>query len=76
MKATTPQNPIKLAIKSAGGGLKLSVIWGLRHQTVYQWARRGAVPPEYAPELERLSGVSRKALRPNDWQRIWPELAA
>lgn len=34
------------------------------------------VPPNLCPRLEKLSGgsVSRKDLRPLDWQEIWPEL--
>jgi DNA-binding transcriptional regulator YdaS (Cro superfamily) len=28
-----------------------------------------------ALELETAASVTRKTLRPDDWQRIWPELA-
>jgi len=40
------------------------------------WKTRG-VPIEQCPAIERnTSGVvSRRLLRPNDWQVIWPELA-
>lgn len=36
------------------------------------------VPIVYAPSIEAATGglVTRKDLRPDDWQRIWPELAA
>jgi len=27
-----------------------------------------------AVSIERATGISRKELRPNDWQHIWPEL--
>jgi len=32
------------------------------------------VAPKYAPALERVTGISRKHLRPKDWKMIWPEL--
>lgn len=36
------------------------------------------VPSEHAASIESFTGgaVTRKALFPNDWQRIWPELAS
>ncbi len=36
------------------------------------------VSPQRCVEIERLTGgeVSRIVLRPDDWHRIWPELAA
>lgn len=35
-------------------------------------------PPEHCVTLEQDSGgaVTRKELRPEDWERFWPELAA
>ena len=30
---------------------------------------------EKSSAIERASGVSRRALRPNDWRLVWPELA-
>lgn len=46
-----------------------------------QWRTRykGRVPtPEYCVGLELASdgAIQRRDLRPDDWQRIWPELAA
>lgn len=46
---------------------------------ISQWANETRpVPPERCVEIERATegDVCRKDLRPNDWQRIWPELAA
>lgn len=36
-----------------------------------------AVSPEYAVAIERATkgAVKRKDLRPDDWERIWPELS-
>lgn len=46
---------------------------------IYQWMRGlRPVPVERCAVIERLTqgAVTRKDLRPNDWQEIWPELAA
>lgn len=47
---------------------------------VRQWQHRyqGRIPsPENCVAIERVTGglVSRRDLRPDDWHRIWPELA-
>ena len=36
-----------------------------------------AVSPEYAVAIEQATNgeVTRKDLRPDDWERIWPELS-
>ena len=43
---------------------------------VYNWLNRsdGVPPPEYCPAIEKITGVTRQRLRPDDWQTIWPEL--
>lgn len=44
---------------------------------ISQWANESRpVPPERCVEIERATGgmVGRRDLRPDDWQRIWPEL--
>lgn len=52
---------------------------GVPAETISQW-RNGvrAVPIERCPDVERLTdgAVTRIDLRPDDWWRIWPELAA
>lgn len=47
------------------------------YQVVQQW-RRSGVPPIHCVALERETGgaVTRPQLRPDDFARIWPELAA
>lgn len=45
---------------------------------VSNWRRRGStIPAEHCSTIERLTGgaVTRNALRPDDWKKIWPELA-
>lgn len=45
---------------------------------ISQWANETRpVPPERCVEIEvaTSSEVTRRDLRPTDWQRIWPELA-
>ena len=47
-------------------------------QRVRNWLfRDDDVPAEFAPSIEQATfgQVTRRDLRPNDWQRIWPELA-
>lgn len=44
---------------------------------INQWAnQKRPVPPDRCVEIERATGgeVTRRDLRPDDWERIWPEL--
>lgn len=62
------------AVAKLGGPVATAREIGVEsYQTIQQWVRNGNVPPEYAPALERLTGVSRCLLNRNA-QRIWPEL--
>ncbi|WP_076412035.1 transcriptional regulator [Achromobacter xylosoxidans] len=50
---------------------------GVSPALVYQWRTgRRPVPVEHCADIERVTNgvVSRRDLRPCDWQRIWPEL--
>ena len=67
-----------IAIK---GLIALSDAIGVRYQIVQGWRdkkRRVATPVEHCASIEvALNGaVTRQQLRPDDWHRIWPELAA
>lgn len=45
---------------------------------INQWANgKRPIPPERCVEIERATAgeVTRRDLRPDDWMRIWPELA-
>lgn len=68
-----------LAIEKAAGVIgsqeKLAAIFGLKKAAVTHWKRSKCVPAEYCVRIETATGVSRKWLRPDDWQKYWPELA-
>jgi DNA-binding transcriptional regulator YdaS (Cro superfamily) len=66
------------AIMVAGSQAELARRIGAGGQsTVGNWILRGGlVPVEYCTQIEVATGVTRKELRPDDWQRYWPELAA
>ena len=49
-------------------------------QTVNKWQYHG-IPPKYCPCVEELlkqngSNITRKDIRPVDWELFWPELKA
>jgi len=54
------------AIERAGGGTVVAARLGLTRQAIYQWRR---IPAQYVIALERLSGVSRRRLRPDLYPR-------
>ena len=61
-----------------GQGTRLAKTLGVPQELVSQW-RTGArpVPIERCVEIERATAgqVTRRDLRPDDWSKIWPELA-
>lgn len=66
------------AVALLKGPVKTAELLGVRrYQTVQSWMRHG-VPVEYCADLEMQCGgrLTRKNFRPQDWQRIWPELAS
>ena len=69
------KNPhIAEAISRLGGPVATAREVGANnYQTVQQWQTAGNVPAEYALELERKSGVSRRLLC-RQWAKIWPGL--
>jgi DNA-binding transcriptional regulator YdaS (Cro superfamily) len=68
---------IERACTAAGGLKKLAEAIGQSPQTVSNWRSRG-VPLLHCVAIEQATGgaVTRRELRPDDWQRIWPELTA
>ena len=69
---------IKKACLAVGGLTKLAALLGVRPPTVSQWQSGiRPVPVERCADIERVTAglVTRKDLRPDDWQKIWPELA-
>lgn len=66
---------IDKACAAAGGLAKLAACIGQSAQTVSNWRVRG-VPILHCLAIEQATAgaVTRRDLRPDDWQRIWPEL--
>lgn len=61
-----------------GGQTRLAKTLGVPPQLMYQWVRSvRPVPIERCAAIERATNgaVTRRDLRPDDWHRIWPELA-
>lgn len=83
MTQEIPQNPAQNAelvdrvIRAVGSQARLASMIGVRQQTVSWWRKQTGVPVEYCTSVERATGgqITRKELRPNDWQVHWPELA-
>lgn len=68
-----PAIAIEKAAKVAGSQEKLAAMFGLRKAAVTHWKRAKCVPVKYCMRIEAETGVSRKLLRPKDWQKYWPE---
>ncbi|MFI7783486.1 hypothetical protein EN46_06775 [Citrobacter amalonaticus] len=69
---------IKTAVNTAGSQKKLGELCGFTQQAVYKWLHgKAKIPPASCALIEQATkgAVSRKDLRPDDWMRIWPELA-
>ncbi len=66
------------AIGVVGSQQKLAEHCGVVQTAVAAWLKRGTVPSEHCASIEMATKgvVTRKDLRPKDWQRIWPELVA
>lgn len=67
---------IQKASEIVGGKSALARLVGVRPPTVQQWANGSRpVAPDRCIDIERVTGgaVTRSDLRPDDWQRIWPE---
>lgn len=71
-------NQLDKAILVVGGVGKLAAAVGVVQGAVSNWRSRGSmVPPEHCATIEAATNgaVTRRDLRPDDWQKIWPELA-
>lgn len=69
-------NSLDKAINLCGGLSSLAGEIGISSARLGNWRVRG-VPVEHCLAIERatVGQVTRKDLRPDDWQCIWPELA-
>lgn len=62
-----------------GRSLEIAQALGVTPPVVSDWVTgKKAIPFDRCMAIERATGgiVTRKDLRPNDWQDHWPELAA
>ena len=72
------KHPIEKAAEIAGSEKALADWLGVTKAAVWQWKQEGRKTPiEHCPEIERRTcgAVTRRDLRPSDWEQIWPELA-
>lgn len=66
----------KRASVDAGGPSALAKALNKSPSEISQWmSGRRPVPSSCAAQLEKLTTVTRRDLFPDDWARIWPELA-
>ena len=54
------------------GAAGLAVALGETIQTVWNWRARG-FPPNKCQAIQRVTGVSVRDLRPDEWADYWPE---
>lgn len=72
-------HPIQKAAHVHGSQASLASALKVSRGALNQWMKPDReVPIIHCATIERLCAgkVTRKDLRPNDWQEIWPELAA
>ena len=70
------EHALDLAARLVAGRLNLAQKLNVTVGAVGNWKVRG-VPIEHCNAIERATQgiVTRRDLRPDDWQTIWPELA-
>lgn len=59
------ENPAKLAADACGSQYKLAKLLNIKPQAVNTWVKKGRIPAERVVAVERVSGVSRRVLRPD-----------
>ncbi|MDK6077917.1 transcriptional regulator [Massilia varians] len=64
-------------IDKLGGPTAVAKLLNVKPPSVHAW-KTGGIPDDklirLAPTLEKAGIATRRELRPNDWQQIWPEL--
>ncbi|NMV37219.1 transcriptional regulator [Ralstonia insidiosa] len=79
MNHTNPSRPaLEKAIHLAGSQAELARRIGKKQPHIFKWLNSpNGVPEKYCYRIERAVGglVTRRHLRPDDWQDTWPELA-
>lgn len=72
-----PEHPLDEAARLYGGRAQLAAALGVTVAAIGNWKiRETGVPWLECARIERLvPSVTRRRLRPNDFQIMWPELA-
>lgn len=60
---------IDLAIERGGGIVRFAKSMGVTHQAIYNWRKRGWVPPERAVIIESIFSIDRSKLMNPDLVR-------
>jgi len=71
------EHPVEAAVRLCPGGrAALAKLLNVTVAAIGNWKMRKSVPVEHCAQIEAATGgqVTRRDLRPNDWQQIWPEL--
>lgn len=70
------EHPVDAAARLVGGRVRLAEKLEVSVAAVGNWKVRG-VPIEQCNPIEcaTFGAITRRDLRPDDWQHIWPELA-
>lgn len=71
---------VREAVDVAGGPSNFARALEVSPQMVSQWVsdnptRNRPVAARHCKLIEKLYGISRRRLRPDDWHRYWPDLA-
>jgi DNA-binding transcriptional regulator YdaS (Cro superfamily) len=67
---------LEVAIRLAGSMRALARALGLSHQAIVLWRNTGKIPANHIIEIERITGLPRKYLRPDLYAPRDPEVAA
>ena len=61
---------LRRVIQKGGGARVVAATIGLKSpQVVHNWIARASIPPKYVLGVERATGISRHALRPDLYPR-------
>lgn len=66
----------RLVLKKAGTHAEVARVLGYGdRRNVWPWTNDlRPFPPQHCVTIERVYGISRRILRPDDWKQHWPEL--
>lgn len=65
METNTDLSPMAAAVHAAGNAYRLAKRMNVSHVAVAKWVKRGKPPAERCLAIEKATGISRYALRPD-----------